>query len=144
MAARKKLSGFLWTSLATVLLGVPLLVAPPVIRGLAASAWVAHYAALPSFKPPRKTFARRLVEKASIAIHNLAPLPQASTAAIRTLEIGQKVENQEKDSEAALVIYQGVRSACEAVRERPLSGAGFSVIEARAKALEDAARRASK
>lgn len=124
-------------------LSLPLLAAPPVIRGLAADAWVSHYAALDGLPRPRRAAARTLVEKAESAMRNLAPLPQASAAAIRTLEIGQRTEHQDRDLDAALVIYRGVRQACARLRERPLSGSGFSVIEARAQALADAAQKAA-
>lgn len=124
----------------TALASLPLLAAPPLIRGLAARAWVSHYAALPSLPRPRRASARALVEKANQAIESLAPLPQASDAAIRALEIGERTEHRDQDREAALVIYAGVRSASARVRSRPLSGAGFAVIEARATALESAAR----
>ncbi len=145
MAAAKGKSGRSSTLLfvLTVALGLPLLAAPSVIRGLAADAWVSHYAALDELPRPRKAAARALVDKAESAMRNLAPLPQASAAAIRTLEIGQRTEHQDRDIEAALVIYRGVRQACARLRERPLSGAGFSVIEARAQALADAAQKAT-
>jgi hypothetical protein len=117
------------------LLAPPLLVAPPLIRGLAADAWVTHYASLPSLPRPRKTTARHIALKTDLAVANLAPLPQASTAALRALEIGRRLELQEHDREAASVIYEGVRAACARVRERPLAGPGFAVIEARAAAL---------
>lgn len=145
MAAAKGKSGRSSTRLIILIvaLGLPLLAAPSVIRGLAADAWVRHYAALDGLPRPRKAAARALVEKAESAMRNLAPLPQASSAAIRTLEIGQRTEHQDRDLEAALVIYRGVRQACARLRERPLSGAGFSVIEARAQALADAAQKAA-
>jgi hypothetical protein len=85
--------------------------------------------------------ARDLVSKTDLAIQNLAPLPQASAAAISTLDVAQRLEDQDHDREAALLIYRGVRLACARVRDRPFSGAGFAVIEARAASLEDAARR---
>ena len=49
-----------------------------------------------------------------------------------------------EDLEAALAIYHGIGEACARLRARPLSGAGFAVIEARAAALADAARKAAK
>ena len=145
MAAAKGKSGRSsgWLIVLVVALGLPLLAAPSVIRGLAADAWVSHYAALDELPRPRKTAARALVDKAESAMRNLAPLPQASAAAIRALEIGQRTEHQERDIEAALVIYRGVRQACARLRERPLAGAGFSVIEARAQTLADAAQKAA-
>jgi len=143
MAAPKAKSGLVRTLLGAAIVGLPLLAAPPVIRGLAADAWISHYAALDGLPRPRKAAARALVEKAESAMRNLAPLPQASSAAIRALEIGQRTEYQDRDVEAALVIYQGVRQACARLRGRPLSGAGFSVIEARAQALADGARKTS-
>ena len=94
-----------------------------------------HYASLPSLPRPRKATARHIALKADLAVANLAPLPQASAAALRALEIGRRLELQEHDLEAALVIYQGVRAACARVRERPLAGPGFAVIEARAATL---------
>ncbi len=145
MAAAKKKSGrsSTWLAVLTVALGLPLLAAPSVIRGLAADAWVSHYAGLDELPRPRKATARALVDKAESAMRNLAPLPQASSAAVRALEIGQRTEHQDHDIEAALVIYRGVRQACARLRERPLSGAGFSVIEARAQALADTAQKAT-
>ncbi len=140
MAAATKKSGLPATWLLTAFVAVPLLIAPSVIRGLAAFAWVTHYASMGSLPRPRKAAARALVAKTDIAIRNLAPLPQASTAAIRALEIGQRLEHQDGDSEAARVVYQGVGMACASVRSRPLSGAGFAVIEARATALAESAR----
>ena len=85
MAAAKGKSGRSSTLLLvlTVALGLPLLAAPSVIRGLAADAWVSHYAALDELPRPRKAAARALVDKAESAMRNLAPLPQASAAAIR-------------------------------------------------------------
>ena len=143
MAAAKGKSGRSsgWLIVLVVALGLPLLAAPSVIRGLAADAWVGHYAALDELPRPRKAAARALVDKAESAMRNLAPLPQASAAAIRALDIGQRTEHQDRDIEAALVIYRGVRQACARLRERPLSGTGFSVIEARAQALADAAQK---
>ncbi len=145
MAAAKKQTGrsSTWLAVLTVALGLPLLAAPSVIRGLAADAWVSHYAALDELPRPLKATARAVVDKAETAMQNLAPLPQASSAAVRALEIGQRTEHQDRDIEAALVIYRGVREASARLRERPLSGAGFAVIEARAQALADAAQKAT-
>ena len=140
MAASEKRSGLPVTLLLGAAIGAPLLVAPAVIRGLAAFAWVSHYASLESLPRPRRAAARAVAARVETAIMNLAPLPQASAAAIRALEIGQRVEQQEHDPEAALLIYQGVRNACARVRSRPLSGAGFAVIEARATVLHNAVR----
>jgi hypothetical protein len=139
MAAARKKSGLPLTLLATTLVAVPLLIAPPVIRGLAASAWVSHYADLPALPRPHRTAAREVVERTEVAALNLAPLPQASATVIRALELGQRIEREEGDHETALVIYRGVRGVCARVRARPMSGAGFAVIEARAAALEEAA-----
>jgi hypothetical protein len=86
---------------------------------------------------------RDLIERTGVAALNLAPLPEASATAIRALEIGQRAEREERDPEAALAIYRGVREICGRVRARPLSGSGFAVIEARAAALEDATTRAA-
>jgi len=140
MAASKKRSGLSATLLLSGVLGVPLAGAPMVIRGLAADAWVSHYASLESLPRPRRAAARALAARVDAAIMNLAPLPRASAAAVRALEIGQRVEHQDHDRDTALVIYQGVRTACARVRSRPLAGAGFAVIEARALALESALR----
>ena len=138
MAAAKRQSGLL-TLLLTLLVASLRLLAPPVVRGLAADAWAKHFAEMESLKRPRKGAARTLVEKTDIAVRNLAPLPQASAAAIRALEVGQRVEQQDHDREAALVIYRGVRATCARVKDRLFSGAGFAVIEARAMALEASA-----
>lgn len=138
MGATKKGSGVPVTLLLFALAAAPLLLAPPIVRGLAADAWVKHYAALPGLPHPGRATARALVEKADLAIWNLAPLPQASTAAILTLEIGQEAE-RDRDQESALLIYRGVQASCARVRDRAFSGSGFAVIEARAKALEDSA-----
>jgi hypothetical protein len=143
MAAARKKSGLPLTLLATTLVAVPLLIAPPVIRGLSASAWVSHYAELPALPRPRRASARDVIERTDVAAVNLAPLPQASATVIRALEIGQRIEREEGDPETALAIYRGVRDVCARVRSRPLSGSGFAVIEARAAALEDAAARAA-
>lgn len=143
MAAARKKSGLPLTLLATTLLAAPLLIAPPIIRGLAASAWVSHYAELPALPRPRRTAARDVIERTGVAAVNLAPLPEASATLVRALEIGQRAEREEGDPEAALVIYRGVRELCARVRARPLSGSGFAVIEARAAALEDAAAQAA-
>lgn len=140
MAAAKQISRLPATWLLTALLAAPLLIAPPVIRGLAAFAWVTHYASMGSLPRPRKAAVKALVEKTDIAIQNLAPLPQASTAAIRALEIGQRLQHQDGDREAARIVYQGVRTSCASVRSRLFSGAGFAVIEARAFALAESAR----
>jgi hypothetical protein len=136
MRAAKRRSGWLVPLLLTILVAGPLLVAPPLVRGFAADAWVKHYAEMVSLPRPRRVTARALVEKVDLAVQNLAPLPQASAAAIRALDIGQRVEQQDLDGEAALVIYRGVRASCNRVRDRLFSGAGFAVIEARAAALE--------
>jgi hypothetical protein len=135
MAAAKTRSGLLAAWGLGSLLGASLLIAPPLIRGLAADAWLTHFAAMPALPRPRKAAARLIAIKTDLAVRNLAPLPQASAAALRALEIGQRVEAQERDQEPALVIYEGVRAACARVRERPLAGPGFAVIEARAAAL---------
>jgi hypothetical protein len=124
----------------TALVTAPLLIAPPVIRGLAAAAWVNHFASMDALPRPRKAAARSLIEKTDLAIQNLAPLPPASVAALTALEIGQRTEHEDRDPEAALIVYEGVRAACARVRSRPVSGPGFAVIEARAAALQDAAR----
>jgi hypothetical protein len=121
------------------LAAAPLLAAPPLIRGLAARHWVDYYASRDGMPRPRRASVRTLVLKTSIAMNNLAPLPQASDVALRALEIGQRVESQDRDKDAALAIYRGVREACARVRSRWLSGPGFAVIEARAAALEQAA-----
>lgn len=140
MAASSKRSGVTSTLVLAALVGAPLAWAPTVIRGLAADAWVSHYAAMESLPRPRRTTARALVARIDAAVMNLAPLPQASAAAMRGLEIAGRAQNVDHDSEAALLIYRGVRAACARVRERPGSGAGFAVIEARAAALESALR----
>jgi hypothetical protein len=142
-ARTKKKGSFRTTLLVTLLIAAPLLAAPPLIRGLAAEAWTRHYESLPEFPRPHRATARTLVEKTDLAVRNLAPLPMAAATAIRALEIGQRIESVQHDPETALLIYQGVRATCAAVRQRPFSGAGLSVIEARAAALEDAARKAS-
>lgn len=141
MAAARKKWRLPVTLVVTGLLAPPLLVAPPVIRGLAASAWVSHYAELSALPRPRRAVVRELVEKTRVAAMNLAPLPQASATAIRTLSIGERAWREEEDRDSALAIFRGVREVCRRVRERPFSGAGFAVIEARAAALEDAAAR---
>ena len=140
MAASFKRTGLSATLFLSVLIGLPLLAAPAIIRGLAADAWVSHYASLDSLPRPRRAAARDLAARLDAVLMNLAPLPQASAAAMRVLEIGQRTEAGDHDRDAAIVIYQGVRNACARVRSRPLSGAGFAVIEARAQALENAAR----
>lgn len=142
MAAATRRPGLPAALALTALMSVPLLIAPPAIRGLAAAAWVSHFAAMPALPRPRKTAARGVAFKAGLAIENLAPLPQASDAALTALQIGQRTEHQDRDPEAALIIYEGVRSACALVRSRPFSGPGFAVIEARAAALSAAARSA--
>lgn len=142
MAAATRRPGLPATLALTVLAAAPLLIAPPVIRGLAAAAWVAHFASVGTLARPRRAAARALNEKVDIAIQNLAPLPQASVAAMAALELGRKTENQDRDPEAALVIYQGVAASCARVRSRLLAGPGFAVIEARAAALLDSARAA--
>ena len=140
MAARAKKSGRPLVLLAALLIGLPLAWAPMVVRGLAARSWVSHYAALGSLPRPRKAAAREVAARVDAAVWNLAPLPQASDAAVQALDLGQRLEGNDHDPEAALVIYQGVRGACARVRERALSGAGFAVIEARATALASAVR----
>ena len=140
MAASPKQSGVPLTLVVTALIAAPLTWAPAVIRGRAADAWVSHYAAMESLPRPHRAAARALVARIDAAVMNLAPLPQASAAAMRGLEIGERAQNQDRDREAALLIYQGVRAGCARVREQPLSGAGFAVIEARASALESALR----
>jgi hypothetical protein len=131
------------TLFGAALAALPLLAAPPLIRGFAANEWVSYYAALEALPRPRKAAARRLVMKAEEAMRNLAPLPQASEAAIRALEIAQRTEHQDEDRVAALAIYEGIQEASARVRSRLLSGAGFAVIEARAATLRDAARKAA-
>lgn len=143
MAAQKKPSAVGGTIVALLLIVPPLLVAPYLVRGFAADAWVAHFASLEKLPRPPRTSARTLVERTAAAMRHLAPLPQASAVAIRALDIAVRVEHGEKDPESAILIYRGVREACAALRDRPLSGAGFAVIEARAKALEDAALKAT-
>src|SRR5262245_27470175 len=146
MAAPKKTAkrgaGFATTLVALIVLGLPLALAPMAVRGLAASAWVDHYGNTESLRRPRRAAARELVARVDAELWNLSPLPRASAAAIRALENGQRTENVDKDRESALVIYQGVRAACERARSRPMGGSGLAVVEARAAALEDAARRA--
>ncbi len=126
--------------LAVILLAPPLLLGPTWVRGLAADAWTIHYAALDRLPRPARASARVLLDKAAVAMWSLAPLPQASAAAIRVLEVAQRVQYEAKDTETALVLYRGVREACQRVRSRPLSGPGFAVIEARAAALEAGAQ----
>lgn len=128
------------TLVLTALVGAPLAWAPTLIRGFAADAWVSHYAAMESLPRPHRAAARAIVSRIDAAVLNLAPLPAASAAALRGLEIAQRAQNQDHDREAALLIYQGIREACARVRDRPLSGPGFAVIEARAAALESALR----
>ena len=140
MAAKAKRSGPTLTLLLTAAVGAPLAWAPTVIRGMAASAWVSHYGAMESLPRPHRTSARAIVNRIDAAVFNLAPLPEASAAALLGLQIAERAQNQEHDREAALLIYQGIRAACARVRERPLSGAGFAVIEARALTLENALR----
>jgi hypothetical protein len=144
MAASTKRTGRPVALLAALFIGAPLFWAPMPVRGLAAEAWVSHYAALDSLPRPRKATARALVARVDAAIWNLAPLPQASAVAIRALDLGQRIESRDHDREAAIVIYQGVKAACARVRARALSGTGFAVIEARAAALENASRRESR
>jgi hypothetical protein len=122
------------------LIGAPLAWTPTVIRGLAAFAWVSHYAAMESLPHPHRAAAKAIASRIDAAIVNLAPLPQASEAARRGLEIAQRAQYSDHDREAALLIYQGIRASCARVRDRPLSGPGFAVIEARAAALENALR----
>jgi len=141
MAASSKGSRVAATLIVTAIAALPLLVAPPLIRGLAARAWVEHYASLESFPRPHRATARDLVARAEVAMVNLAPLPQASDAAIRTLAVAELVERRDRDRETAIALYDGIRDACARVRARPFAGSGFSVIEARAAALGDAARR---
>ena len=113
-----------------------LLVAPPIIRGLAALEWLNHYRSLESLPRPTRVLARTVAVRTDAAIRNLAPLPQASEAAMLALEIGQRAQFEGHDREAARLIYEGVRDACARVRTRLLSGPGFAVIQARAQALE--------
>ncbi len=140
MSAATRRPGLPATLALTALVSVPLLIAPPVIRGLAAASWVTHFASMPALPRSRKAAARGVALKAGLAIENLAPLPQASDAAMKALQIGQRIEHQDRDPDAALIIYEGVRAACALVRHRPFSGPGFAVIEARAAALKDSAR----
>lgn len=140
MAASSKRSGVPATLLVTVLVGAPLAWAPALIRGLAADAWVSHYAAMESLPRPRRAAARDVVSRIDAAVMNLAPLPQASAAAKRGLQIAERAQTVDHDREAALLIFQGIRVSCARVRDRALSGAGFAVIEARAAALESALR----
>lgn len=144
MAASSKGSRVAPTLIVTAIAALPLLAAPPLIRGLAARDWVEHYASLETFPRPRRATARSLVARAETAMFNLAPLPQASAAAIRALEIGERIERRDRDRESALALYDGIRDACARVRARPLAGSGFSVIEARAAALGASARRPAK
>ncbi len=140
MAASKKRSSAPLTLAITAIIGAPLAWAPTLVRGFAASSWVDHYAAMESLPRPHRAAARAIVSKIDAAVMNLAPLPHSSAAALRGLEIGQRAQSEDHDREAALLIYQGVRGACARVRDRPLAGAGFAVIEARAAALESALR----
>lgn len=144
MAAPKKTkptTRFPATVFLTALMAAPLLVAPSIVRGLAAEAWVRHYAALDALPTPRRATAREIVARADRAVWYLAPLPQASHAAMTALEIGERLEHQDHDRDAAILIYQGVRASCVRVKERLFAGGGFGVIEARAAALELSARR---
>jgi len=141
MAAAKRRPGLPATLLLTVLVGVPLWAAPSIIRGLAAVRWVNHYGSMETLPRPRKATARTIVGKADLAISNLAPLPQASNAALLALEIGERLQYGDNDQEAALLIYQGIRASCARMRSRPLLGEGFAVLEARAAALEDSVTR---
>lgn len=143
MAASRRGSGVVATLIITAILALPLLAAPPLIRGAAAADWVEHFAGLDAFPRPHRAVARELVTRAESAMFNLAPLPQASAAAIRALEVGEKIEQRDRDRESALVVFDGIRDACSRVRSRALAGSGFSVIEARAAALADAARRSA-
>lgn len=143
MAARMKRFGLPATLLMTVVAALPLLIAPPLVRGFAADAWVKHYAAMEHLPAPRRNAARALVKKTDIAIQYLAPLPQASAAAIRALEVGQRVQQRDRDRESALLIYRGVRASCVRVRDRAFTGVGFAVVEARAAALEASAKEPS-
>lgn len=139
MAAAKKKTRRAATLLLSALVATPLMIAPTFIRGFAAASWISHYASLDTLPRPRKTAARAIALKTDLAVQNLAPLPQAATAAMRALDIGLRVEHQDHDREAALVIYEGVRASSARVRSRALSGTGFAVIEARATALVDSA-----
>lgn len=123
------------------LAAAPLLLAPSWIRGNAAARWVDYYAALDGLPRPHRTAARAVAAKSDIAIRNLAPLPQASAAAIRALEIGERAQLQDRNRDAALLIYESVAASCARVRARPFSGPGFAVIEARAAALASSAQR---
>ncbi|MEO8501152.1 MAG: hypothetical protein ABI565_09575, partial [Vicinamibacteria bacterium] len=140
MAASIKRTGLPVTLFLGAVVALPLAVAPTMIRGLAADAWVSHYAALETLPRPHKLAARAVASRVCAAVMNLAPLPEASAAALRALEIGARTEHQDHDREAALLIYQGVRNACARVRSRPFAGPGFAVIEARAAALQDASQ----
>ena len=127
--------------IAFVALGAPLLMAPRLVRGYSAARWVEHYAAMASLPRPRRASAHAMLAKMAAAVNGLAPLPWASAAPLRALEIGERIEHQDHDRETALLIYQGVRESCAAARERPFPGAGFAVVEARAAALESAVAR---
>lgn len=140
MAASSKRSGVPATLVVTALFGAPLAWAPVLIRGFAAEAWVSHYSAMESLPRPRRAAARDVVSRIDLAVLNLAPLPQASAAALRGLQIGERAQNVDHDRETAFLVFQGVRASCARVRDRPLSGPGFAVIEARAAALENALR----
>jgi hypothetical protein len=140
MAGPAKRSSFLATTALTALVGLPLAWLPTLIRGSAAGVWVSHYAAMEALPRPHRAAARAVAARIDAAVFNLAPLPQASAAARLGLEIARRAQEQEHDREAALLIYEGVRAACARVRDRPLAGAGFAVIEARALALESALR----
>jgi hypothetical protein len=138
----KPRSRFSWTVVLLILIASPLAVAPTIVRGLSAAAWVEHYAERPTLPRPRRAAARDLVAGVERAVSNLAPLPQGSAAAVRALEIGQRTEPGDRDREAAILIYDGVRAACERARGRVIGGTGLAVVEGRAVALRDAARRA--
>ena len=136
MAASSKQSGVLAAVALTALIGAPLAWAPTLVSGFAALGWVNHYAAMEALPRPHRAAARALVARIDAAVNDLAPLPQASEAAMRGLQIAQRAFDSDHDREAAFLIYEGVRASCARVRERPLAGAGFAVIEARAVALE--------
>jgi len=141
MAAPTRKRRFPWMAATVALLAAPLLVIPSWIRGAAALEWVDYYASLDGLPRPRRAAARSLAQKTELAIRNLAPLPQASRAALQALEIGEQVQQAEGDRESALIIYRSVQAACAEVGGRFWSGPGFAVIEARALALSAAAER---
>ena len=144
MTKSKPSQGFAVAATTFVLAAAPLALAPTITRGLAAAAWIDHYGAQSSLPRPRRAAARDIAERVGVAVANLAPLPSGSAAATRALDIAWRTEHADKDREAALVIYEGVRAACEISRGRIIGGTGLAVIEARATALRDAARQAAR